>query len=540
MTALVGCLLLAAKFHLSAPTRCLPVGSLELNSKGIATMDSSKAKNPIIWADVPDISVIRVGHDYYMSSTTMHMSPGLPIMKSSDLVHWKIVSYAYLTLGDNDALTLRNGKNAYGHGSWASSLRHHDGTFYVSTFSSTTNKTTIYSTKTPEKTPWKLVSSFSPAYHDHSLIFDDDGRVYLATGAGNIHLIELNSDLSGVKPGGLDKIIIHDASRVAGETVGLPAEGSQMFKVDGKYYLCNITWPRNGMRTEIIHRADHIEGPYEGRVMFQDQGVAQGGIVDTFDRKWYAYLFQDHGAVGRVPFIVPMTWKDGWPVVGVDGKVPDALDISAGKGRLTGIVTSDEFNRKKGDNSLPLAWQWNHNPDDRFWSLTEHPGALRLTTGRVDESVLQARNTLTERTFGPECVGTTAINVSEMKDGDCAGLIALQNHYGFVGVKKNGGTIAVVVENGIGHSAEEVASIPLHQENVSLRIDFDFKERGDLATFYYSLDGKNWTPIGNPLHLRYDLIHFMGCRIGLFNFATKSPGGHVDFDYFHLRDRIKP
>ena len=539
MTALVGCLLLASEFRFSVATTCPLTVTKPLRSTTTSKMDRPRAKNPIIWADVPDISVIRVGHDYYMSSTTMHMCPGLPIMKSRDLVHWKLVSYAYLTLGDTDALTLSNGKNAYGHGSWASSLRYHNGTFYVSTFSSTTNKTTIYSTKTPEKTPWKLVSSFSPAYHDHSLIFDDDGRVYMATGAGNIHLIELNADLSGVKPGGVDKIIIHDASRVAGEAVGLPAEGSQMFKVGGKYYLCNITWPRNGMRTEIIHRADHIEGPYEGRIMFQDQGVAQGGMVDTSDGKWYAYLFQDHGSVGRVPFIVPMTWKDGWPIVGVDGKVPDSLDIAAGKSTLTGIVTSDEFNRKTGDNTLPLAWQWNHNPDNRYWSLTEHPGVLRLTTGRVDESVLQARNTLTQRTFGPECAGTTAVNVSGMHDGDCAGLIALQNHFGFVGVKMNGGTKAIVVENGTGHSAEEIASIPLHQENVFLRIDCDFKNRVDLATFYYSLDGKNWTAVGNPLHLRYDLVHFMGCRLGLFNYATKSPGGHVDFDFFHLGDRIR-
>ena len=539
MIALVGCLLLTGEFQSSFSTTFLKTGNESFSSAKVARMESADATNPIIWSDVPDISVLRVGHDYYMSSTTMHMSPGLPIMKSKDLVHWKLISYAYLTLGNNDALTLSNGKNAYGHGSWASSLRYHDGTFYVSTFSSTTNKTSIYSTKTPEKTPWKLVSSFSPAYHDHSLIFDDDGRVYLAWGAGNIRLIELKADLSGPKPDGVDKIIVHDASRVAGDAVGLPAEGSQMFKVDGKYYLCNITWPRNGMRTEIIHRADHIEGPYEGRIMFQDQGVAQGGMVDTSDGKWYAYLFQDHGAVGRVPFIVPMTWKDGWPVVGVDGKVPDSLDIAAGKSTLTGVVISDEFNRKAGDNSLPLAWQWNHNPDNRYWSLTEHPGALRLTTGRVDESVLQARNTLTQRTFGPECTGTTSMNVSGMQDGDWAGLIALQNHFGFVGVKMSGNTKSIVVENGTGYSSEEIAAVPLGQEDVFLRIGCDFRNRADLATFFYSLDGKNWTAIGNPLHLRYDLVHFMGCRFGLFNFASKSPGGHVDFDFFHLGDQVR-
>lgn len=494
------------------------------------------AKNPIIWADVPDPAIVRVGRDYYMSSTTMHMSPGLPIMKSRDLVHWKLISYAYETLGNNDELTLSNGKNAYGKGSWASSLRYHNGAFYASTFSFTTGKTYIYTTKNPEKTPWKEIS-FSPAYHDHSLVFDDDGRTYLVTGAGDIRLVELKPDLSGPKPGGTDEIIIHNASRVAGERVGLPAEGSQMFKVAGKYYLCNITWPRNGMRTEIIHRADKIEGPYEGRVMFQDQGVAQGGIVDTPDGKWYAYLFQDHGAVGRVPFIVPMKWEDGWPVVGTNDKVPEEIDIPAGKNALSGIVASDEFNRKSGDNSLPLAWQWNHNPDNRFWSLTVHPGALRLTTGRLDDSVLHARNTLTQRTFGPECSATTSIDVSGMKDGDVAGLVALQNHYGFVGVKMNGEGKSIVMSTA---GTDEPVGIPLTQDRVYLKVECDFKAHSDLATFYYSLDGKDWHPVGRPLHLRYDLVHFMGCRFGLFNFATKTPGGYVDFDFYRVGDRINP
>lgn len=487
------------------------------------------AANPIIWADVPDPSIVRVGDAYYMSSTTMHMSPGLPIMKSRDLVHWKLVSYAYRTLGDNDALTLRNGKNAYGKGSWASSIRYHEGTFYVSTFSFTTGKTYVYSTKNPEKTPWKEVS-FSPAFHDHSLVFDDDGRVYLVTGSGDIRLVELQPDLSGPKPGGVDRIIVRNASRVAGEAIGLPAEGSQMFKVNGRYYLCNIVWPRGGMRTEIVHRADRIEGPYEGRIMFQDQGVAQGGLVDTPDGKWYAYLFQDHGAVGRIPYLVPMTWEDGWPKVGENGKLPAGLDIPAGGSTITGIVASDEF---KGA-SLPLAWQWNHNPDDSLWSLHARKGWLRLTTGRVDESVTQARNTLTQRTFGPECSGTTSLDVSGMRDGDCAGLIALQNRYAFVGVRRRGDMKSIVMATSEGAAPTEVASVPLDADRIFLRMEADFRDRADRVAFAYSLDGKEWRPIGKTHHLRYDLTHFMGCRFGLFNYATKEPGGHVDFDFFHV------
>jgi beta-xylosidase len=229
------------------------------------------ARNPVIWADVPDIAMIRVGDTYYMSSTTMHMSPGLPIMKSKDLVNWELVGYAYDTLADNEALRLENGRNAYGAGSWASSLRYHDGTFYASTFSSTTGKTHVYTTKNIEIGPWTEVA-FSPSLHDHTLFFDDDGRVYMIYGVGDIRLIELSADASGIKPGGMNRVIIPNASLVAGGRVGLPAEGSQMIKVDGKYYLFNITWPRGDMRTQIVHRADTITGPYEGRVVLRDQG----------------------------------------------------------------------------------------------------------------------------------------------------------------------------------------------------------------------------------------------------------------------------
>ena len=115
------------------------------------------ASNPIAWADIPDMAMIRVGNTYYMSSTTMHMSPHVPIMKSKDLVNWQLIGYACDTLGDNDALTLQNGKNAYGAGSWASSLRHHDGVFYVTMSSSTTGKTYVCRTKDIEKGHQSLI-----------------------------------------------------------------------------------------------------------------------------------------------------------------------------------------------------------------------------------------------------------------------------------------------------------------------------------------------------------------------------------------------
>ena len=500
-------------------------------------LQAQQAHNPVIYADVPDLSMIRVGDTYYMSSTTMHMSPGLPIMKSRDLVNWQMVSYAYDVLDDVDELNLANGKSTYGRGSWASSLRYHNGVYYVSTFAGTTGKTYIYSTRDIEKGPWKAVS-FKPSLHDHSLFFDDDGHVYMLYGVGKITLVELNSDLSGLKPGAAGQVIIENAGAPAGADKGLPGEGSQLFKVNGKYYLFNICWPRGGMRTVTIHRADKITGPYEGRVALQDKGVAQGGLISTPAGDWYAYLFRDFGAVGRIPYWVPVKWQDGWPVLGINGKVPDSLDLPANKSLDPGIVASDEFSRKPGEAPLPLVWQWNHNPDNSRWSLSRRPGYLRLTTGRVDTSLLLARNTLTQRTFGPFSSGITAIDVLNMKDGDCAGLLLLQQKYGWVGVKAAGDARSVVMVSAESGSPVELQSIPLTQHTVYLKADCDFKDKVDKAYFYFSLDGTSWTKIGTALQMSYTIPHFMGYRFGLFNYATKSPGGFVDFDFFRISDQV--
>ena len=496
---------------------------------------SKASSNPIIFADVPDMSMIRVGDTYYMSSTTMHMNPGVPIMKSKDLVNWELVNYAYNTLGDMDELNLNNGKNNYGKGSWASTIRFHNGLFYVSTFAQTTNKTYIFTTKDIEKGPW-VEHSFKPSYHDNSLFFDDDGRIYLVTGAGRLKILEVKEDLSGVKEGS-EKVLIENASAPAGN-IGLPAEGSQLFKHDGKYYLYNICWPRGGMRTVLVHRADKITGPWEGKVAFQDQGVAQGGMIDTPDGRWFAYLFQDHGSVGRIPYIVPMKWEDGWPVIGVNGKLPESLDLPASKGITPGIVAADEFNRKKGELALPLVWQWNHMPDNKLWSVTQRKGYLRLTTGRIDTMFLQARNTLTQRTFGPVSSGITSIDVSNMKEGDFAGLSLLQKKFGQVGVKFVDGVKSIVMVNGSGRVPVENQSIPLTQKTVYLKAECDFKNKTDIGYFFYSLDGKSWNPIGSQLKMEYSMPHFMGYRFGLFNYSTKNPGGFVDFDYFRIEDKI--
>ncbi len=234
----------------------------------------------------------------------------------------------------------------------------------------------------------------------------------------------------------------------------------------------NITWPGGGMRTVVIHSANKITGPYEGRLALQDLGVAQGGLIDTPDGRWFSYLFRDYGAVGRIPYLVPVKWEDGWPVLSVEGKVPERLDLPASKGLIPGIVASDEFIRRNKEPVLPLVWQWNHNPGNKFWSITERKGYLRLKTGRVDTSFLLAKNTFdSQRTHLVPCmfpVPQLLALLPNMKQQDDfgPGLLYYKERYGLVGVKNNDGKKTVVMISAESEKPIEIPSIPLSQNQV--------------------------------------------------------------------------
>ncbi|MCL2363751.1 MAG: glycoside hydrolase 43 family protein [Defluviitaleaceae bacterium] len=505
--------------------------------------------NPIIWADVPDPSVIRVGDVYYMTSTTMYFTPGCPVMKSMDLINWEIIGYVYDTLANSDEMTLSNGKHDYGKGSWASCLRYHNGMFYVSFVAYNTGKTYIYQTTNIEKGDWQKYI-IDGIYHDMSLLFDDDGRVYMVYGCGAIRVVELNANATALLDGGMNKIIIPHADPTGGTAL---AEGAHIYKMNGYYYIFIIAWPRSGSgrRIQVCYRAGHIDGVYDKRVIlddnmgFQNAGVAQGGIVDTPEGLWLALLFQDHGAVGRIPVLVPMAWEDAWPVLGVEGRVPTTLPCAflpqtAGcspnamddRPHMTsGLAASDDFNDAAG---LGKQWQWNHNPVHGAWSLTARTGWLRLVTSHIATDLMDARNTLTQRTEGPTCAGVVCMDITGMQDGDVAGLAALQEKYGLVGVTQKNDVryISLMCGDKGVLAQEEYIPLPSTQNKVYLRIRFDFEDALDEATFQYSLCGEKWVKLGKTLKMEYRLSHFTGYRYALFNYATQSIGGYVDFDGF--------
>lgn len=907
-------------------------------------VESGKFSNPVIYADVPDIDMIRVNDTYYMVSTTMHLSPGCPIMKSKDLVNWEIVNYVYDILGDTDAMNLRNGESMYGNGQWAASLQYHNNKYYVAFNSNTTGHAYIYTTDDIENGSWTK-TELAKGYHDMALFFDDD-TPYIVYGSANIKYVELSEDLSGEKEGGKSGTLFSqnrgaDTGKFDG---GLPFEGTHVMKKDGYYYVFNICWPKGKPRIEVCHRSkSFIDGTWETKEILNanfsnngtNAGVAQGGLIDTTDGKWYGFMFQDHGAIGRTPILTDCTWIDGWPMLGKDGdgktveaemelpvegseskslvksdefyndaehrvfdaakegaesdtammsadidaagaddtqtdpgettenqtvelvkngsfddgtkgwkafnggtisaekdekngnnygKITDRKSTGSGlaydltgkiaegvqyhikakikydnekgpatrkinitfqngtawnyrqvaggvdvvKGEWTEIecdyvpgkstegnpfssventmffetgwvasttadndlmdfyvddvsvtynksdlpdeeeddniikngsfekgttnwtgfengtieivddadgaqdgskyiaavnrtacaqgpsqdvsnklsagstyvvsawvkytakdaVDSKSFNMtiqngpnyqyrkviksataKKGEwtqitgeykmpddaitdqnyiffetgwvslpkktddlmdfyvdnvtiteknvekelpdagehdyngSDLDLVWQWNHNPNNNNWSLTDRAGWLRLTTGSKATSILNARNTLTQRTFGPTCSGKIKMDISGMKNGDYAGLAAFSYNYGYIAVKKESAGAKLVMVDAHNNQKEKAdkptvaASVDCTSDIVYLKEDFNFAG-GDKVTFYYSFDGNTWTQLGDPMQLSYELTHFMGSKFAIFNYATKSTGGYADFDYFRVTDKL--
>ena len=520
---------------------------LEMKADDYATLHEEKIQNPMLWADVPDPDVIRVDDTFYMVSTTMHLMPGAPIMASKDLKNWETIGYIFDKLTDSPKYDLQQG-TVYGRGQWATSLKYHHGKFYALLAPNergTMGDTYIFSAEKAEG-PWTIVSRMRH-FHDCSLFFDDDNRVYVIYGTGE--LMELKPDLSDVIEGTHQQIFQREE-----DEKGL-LEGSRMIKHNGKYYLLMIshTYAPGRHRREVCYRADDIHGPYEKQVILESEFggfsyEAQGTIVDTQDGDWYGIIFQDRGGVGRVLTLMPCRWIDGWPMLGDEnGKVPDAIRPLRSRQPTTAIVKSDDFTTDK----LGLHWQWNHNPIDAAWSLTERPGFLRLKTNRIVKNLYLAPNTLTQRMEGPTCSGSIAIDISKMKDGDCAGLAAFNSDTGALMVKKKGKKLILEMQElsvALTERDKEVTSVTEKIiESVSLssplstlylRIDADFRPVNghgkDIANFYYSLDGEQWTKIGTTdYQLRFDWQRFfMGTKFGIFCYATKKPGGYIDIDKF--------
>ena len=516
--------------------------------------------NPLFYDEFSDPDVIRVGEDYYLAGTTMHSVPGLVILHSKDLVNWENVSYCFDRFDfDDDAFSLKNGKEIYGQGIWAPCIRHHDGKFYL--YSNINGKGLQCFVSDKIEGPWKHINMKGRIY-DLGVIFDDDGKVYAVHGYDEVKCTELKPDMSGP---------IEETERVIipkGSGVG---EGHHIYKIDGRYYIVSADYAPNGRLT--CSRADNIWGPYETRVITADEtfgyhqppmtqikgrimpdthpvkvamsdpnqtgacNIHQGGIVDTPDGQWWALQMQDFHSLGRTTCLVPVTWKDGWPMIGLEGntgRAPRTWLKPETVARDTEpihapYVRNEDFNGKQ----LGRVWQWNHNPDDSKWKLTK--GRLRLSTMPA-EQLMWARNTLTQRAIGPESDATVELYTSGMKDGDVAGLCNINVPCSWIGVVKEGDKLTLRRFEQLKNDTLDVA-LPAKTDRIWLRLHGDYD--ADRARYCYSTDGENFKPLGDDMTLSYQLITFQGSRPGLFAFNKNGKnGGYAEFDNFTV-DELK-
>ncbi|MBO6191874.1 MAG: glycoside hydrolase 43 family protein [Prevotella sp.] len=523
--------------------------------------------NPLFYDEFSDPDILRVGDDYYLAGTTMHSVPGLVILHSKDLVNWENVSYCFDRFDfPDDKFSLKNHQEIYGQGVWAPAIRYANGQFYV--FTNINGKGLQCYTSEKIEGPWKHHNMQGNIY-DLSVLFDDDGKIYAIHKYGEVHCTELKADMSGPVEG-TDRVIIPEGNGVG--------EGHHIYKIDGMYYIISTDYQPNG-RT-LCSRSKNIWGPYETRVITADEtfgyaGVGrtkvpktekyrigsdgakfsiipaspdatgcdnahQGGIVQATDGSWWALLMQDFHSIGRTVCLLPVTWKDGWPMIGLEGNLGRAPRTWFKPGFVATqsqqTVAHAPYNRNEDFNgkSLGRVWQWNHNPDDKKWSLKN--GRLRLQSMPA-EQLMWARNTLTQRVIGPTSITTVELYTKGMKDGDVCGLGNINVPCSWIGVslpqspsQKRGNTYRLRCFEQLTNDTVDI-NVELPKNKIWFRCIGDYDN--DQAQYAYSLDGVNFQTLGRMMPLSYQLVTFQGSRHALFAFNTNGKqGGYAEFANF--------
>jgi len=510
--------------------------------------------NPLFYDEFSDPDMIRVGDHYYLTGTTMHTMPGLPVLHSKDLVNWEFVSYAVDRLNPGPEYRLENGRDAYGQGIWAPSFRYHDGTFYI--FSNVNNHNTQVFTADNPAGPWSH-HTMDVALHDLSVLFDDNGKIYVVWGYDEIRFAELNKELTNLVPG-TEQVIIP-----AGSGAG---EGSHFYKINGQYYITNTNW--DPVCYQVCLRADQPTGPYDIRVISAEENLGigtgwrlsdtqngppfnlipprenfvgripmhQGGIVQVQSGEWWGYSMMDHNSIGRLVCLSPVTWVDGWPYFGLEGNLKRSPRTWVKPN--TGHTSDPQAPYKRDDdfsgNSLQPIWQWNHVPVDDNWSLTERPGYLRLHS-LPSESFWKARNSLTQRAIGPESIATAEIDVSGMQPGDVTGLALLNLPYAWIGVARDQEGMEI---RQYDQQTQSTARHTIDTEHLWVRAHCNFDT--EKALFSYSTDGERFQELGVEFTMVFQLRTFQGVRFALFNYNTDGEeGGYADFNEFTV-DEPRP
>ena len=507
--------------------------------------------NPLFYGEFEDPDPIRVGADYYLAGTTMHMMPAVEILHSRDLVNWELASYCTNKLNLGPAYRLEGG-NIYGQGIWAPCFRYHSGMFYV--FCNVNGGGLHVFRSKSAFGPWE--HNQLPNRHDLSVLFDDDlNKIFVISGGHSPYPIEeLSPDLRSFDPSAPKRQLVVPPG---GPQMG---EGHHLYKINGKYY--DVSAIPGGPVNQMVAKADSIDGPWEVTTMVEAESLGvtaappqrspandrglwlhQGGIVDTPAGEWWCTIMSDHGSAGRMISLVPITWDNDFPLIGLPGNLRKAPNTWVKPN--TGFTQQPKPTYVPDDNfdggQLNPRWQWNHVPDDTKWSLTEKPGVLRLHSLPA-ASFWLARNSLCQRPPGPESILTVELDPTGLTAGDHAGLALLSTPYAGLRVTKTAESTTLQLFQGTGGRRgpggaaappENVLVIGATNppSRVWLRVHCNFDT--DEAIFSWSADGWQFTPLGKPFPMKFQLTTFQGVRPALFCYNTSGqPGGAADFDNF--------
>ena len=474
--------------------------------------------NPILAADYSDPDVIRVGNKYYMVASDFHFM-GMQVLESEDLVNWQLVSQIYSRFDQPGWDTMDH----YGRGSWAPSIREHNGRLYVY-FCTPDDGLFMSSAKEPAG-PWEPLHCVkaTAGWEDPCPFWDEDGKAYLGhsrVGAGPIIVHRMSED---------GKELLDD-----GVTVyeGPVAEGTKFHKINGFYYL-SIPEGGVGPGWQTILRSKDIYGPYERRIVLETgstdiNGPHQGAIVDTPYGEWWFLHFQQRDPLGRIVHLQPMHWEDGWPVMGEDydgngvgEPVEGWTKPKTGKKVEPSLpISSDDFSGSE----LGLQWQFNHNPIDGAWSLTKRPGFLAIDALKA-ESFQTARNTLTQKLMGFKGSYTVKMDCSEMVDGQFAGMACMGAHDFCAGVIVEEGRRFISMED-----EEGIQKMTLLEKGDKVWIRLFFDDVENVFGYSYGTDGKDFIPLGDSFQMRFGF--WKGARPALFSYNTETDAGTAFFDDF--------
>ena len=475
--------------------------------------------NPILNADYSDPDVIRVGDCYYMVASDFHFL-GMQILKSEDMVNWRLIAQLY----DRFDFPKWDTNERYAGGSWAPAIRYHNGKFWV--FFCTPHEGLFMTNAENPEGPWAPLTHVAdvPKWEDPCPFWDEDGNAYLGRsihGAGPIIIHRMSAD--GTKL--LDE----------GRTVytGPVAEGTKIHKF-GEYYYLSI--PEGGVERgwQTILRSKSIYGPYEKKAVLEKgmtdiNGPHQGAMVDTPEGEWWFYHFQQYNPLGRVVHLQPMHWKDGWPVIGVDmdmNGIGEPVEVWRKPNikkevKIEVPAASDNFDSKE----LGLQWQFNHNPVDEAWNLTERKGMITFHALKAG-SFKAARNSLVQKTMGYTGTATVKMtwNGKDMADGQHCGLACMGKQNRTIGVMQEDGKRYIYLDK----DNEVQEKIPAKGYVVYLRMTAD--ATNNEYQLHYSFNNKDFTALGDKFPMQFG--HWKGVHVALYCYNVMQVAGQVSFDDF--------